>query len=302
MPYQKTQNLLSLLCGALAGAAAMYLLDPETGQRRRQLIRRQAGDYLGSAGETLQSGWEKVAHRARDVGGAVAHSARDIGSAVADRAKEWTGAASEQAEDVTDYGNRLWGRVQQLGRRIGSRAEDLRDRARGAVERSTPLLPISLTGIGCCAIGAGLMYLMDPHRGHSRRARLADKITSFARRTRRSISRTGEDWRNRAYGMAAETRSKFQDRGPISSEQLLQRVRSEMGRAVSHPRLIQVMADANGTVTLTGRVLASESDLLISTVESVRGVNLVVNRMEVKNTEQELNAGQHPTQQSVPRM
>lgn len=302
MPYQKTQNMIAWMCGALAGAAAMYLLDPETGQRRRQFIRRQAGDYLGSAGEAVQSGWEKVADRARDVGGAVADRARDIGSAVAERAKEWTGAAGEQAEDITDYGNRLWGRVQQLGRRIGSHAEDLRDRARGAVEPSTPLLPISLTGVGCCAIGAGLMYLMDPDRGRSRRAWLTDKIASFARGTTRSVYRTGEDWRNRAYGMAVETRSKFQGRGPVSSEQLLQRVRSEMGRAVSHPRLIQVMADANGTVTLTGRVLASEANRLISTVESVPGVNLVVNRLDVKNTEQELNAGQNPTQQTVPRM
>lgn len=308
MRYPKTGNTISLLGGALLGAAAMYLFDPETGKRRRQSIRAQAGDYLGSAGETLHGGWEKVSHRAKDWGEAVAEKAHDyrqrlsgMGRDLGGKAQEYSGAAGDVAEDVTDYGNQLWRRVRGLGKKLASRTDEALE-ARSAGGPSRPLLPISLTGVGCCAVGAGLMYLMDPHRGRARRAWLADKVASVVRGTGRSLHRRGEDLANRAYGMAHETRAKFQGGGPVSSEQLLQRIRSEMGRVVSHPRLIQVMTDANGTVTLTGRVLASEADKLISTIESVRGVNLVVNRCDVKQTEQEMEAGQEAGQPSSPRM
>lgn len=348
----KTQNLVSLMGGALVGAAVMYLLDPELGRRRRRYIAEQTGEYLGPVGETLQSGWEKVAQGARSVGQTVAEKAqeygqnltdiaqdygqrlsehaRDVGSGMSDRAgdagdmlsdathnlrrrgrsllgwlrgktEDYRGSASDVAENITDYGNRLWGQVSHLGKRIRRGARERMEAAREAAEPSTPVMPITMTAVGCCAIGAGLMFLMDPQRGRARRAWLADKLTSSVRRTGRSFYRTGQDLANRAYGTAVETRSKFQ-REPISSEQLLQRVRSEMGRAVSHPRLVQVMTDANGTVTLSGRVLASETDRLVSTVESIRGVRLVINRLEPKNTEQELNTGQNPTKQSVPQM
>jgi len=307
MRYRKTANMISLLGGALVGAAAMYLLDPETGKRRRHSIRAHADDYLGSAGEMLHGGWEKVSHRAKDWGGTVAEKAQDYGQRLSGMARdlggkahEYSGAAGDVAEDVTDYGNQLWRRVRGLGKKLASRTDEALE-ARRPSGPSRALLPISLTGVGCCAVGAGLMYLMDPQRGRSRRAWLADKVASVVRGTGRSLHRRGEDLANRAYGMAHETRAKFQASGPISSEQLLERIRSEMGRAVSHPWLIQVMADANGTVTLTGRVLASEADRLISTIEAVRGVNLVVNRCDVKNTEQELNAEQNPTQQRVPQ-
>ena len=53
----KTQNMMTLLGGALVGAAAMYLMDPEMGQRRRKYVAKQAGDYLGeSRGHYLRDG------------------------------------------------------------------------------------------------------------------------------------------------------------------------------------------------------------------------------------------------------
>ena len=35
MRHRKTENTFALLGGAVLGAAAMYLLDPEAGRRRR---------------------------------------------------------------------------------------------------------------------------------------------------------------------------------------------------------------------------------------------------------------------------
>jgi hypothetical protein len=62
------------------------------------------------------------------------------------------------------------------------------------------------------------------------------------------------------------------------------------------------MADANGCVTLSGCVLSSESDELIATVESIPGVSLVVNRLESKETPQELDRAAGAMGQSVPQL
>ena len=334
---RKTENLISLLGGALAGAAAMYLLDPELGKRRRRYIADQAGEYLHSTGEALQSGWETLGQRAHDVGQTITDKAQDYGSRLGDLAQDYASRAADQArgigdsaaeaagglrrsgwrlmdrlrghvqdraddysENVSDYGNRLWKRVRNIGNTLSRSASDAAERARHAVQPQRSAQPVILTGLGCCALGVGLMYLMDPQRGRARRAWLGDKFASLTRRTGRSFYRTGRDLANRAYGVAAETRGRFRQSQPLSSEQLLNRVRSEIGHVVSHPRLVQAMADANGCVTLSGRVLTSEAGRLVSTVESVPGVSLVVNRLDVKPNEQELQAGQE--QQGVAQM
>lgn len=355
----RTQNLMSLLGGALVGATAMYLLDPEMGRKRRRYIAEQAGDYLEDAGEVLQSGWEKVSDRARDVGAALTEKAQDYGQQLSDLAEEYSGRLSKEArssgsswgdtakgwmsglagragkmrsrggklfsrygdraqeraadyasraegvaDDITDYGNELWEKVKNLGSRVTGTARDARKRARYALSdlrgEHSAALPITATAVGCAALGIGLMYLMDPRLGRSRRSWLADKVTSTFRRTGRTFYRTGKDLANRGYGMAAETRSRFQS-GPVSGEQLLQRVRSEMGRVCSQPGLIQVLADDNGSVTLSGFVLADESDNLIAAVEDVPGVNLIINRLEMENSPQDLNR-RRSTQSNIPQM
>jgi gas vesicle protein len=342
---RKTENAIALLGGALLGAAAMYVLDPDMGKKRRRYIADQAGDYFDEAGNLVRGGWETVRDRAGEFGSTVADKAaeyRDRVSGLADeyrsrmqdardsasdtagdlksRGRHWwnrlvggasdyaddyAGRASDLRENMTDYGKDLWTRARKIGSRLSGRAGDAVRTARHRIageEESSPLLPITLTGLGCCAIGVGLMYLMDPRLGRSRRAWLADKTSSIVRRTGRTFYGTGRDLANRAYGVAAETRGKFSSFGPMGSEQLLQHVRSEMGRAVSHPRMVQVMADANGCVTLSGCVLSSERDELIGLVESIPGVSLVVNRLESKETTEELNRAAATMNQGVTQM
>ena len=108
-------------------------------------------------------------------------------------------------------------------------------------------------------------------------------------KTGRAFRRTGryvQDLMNRGRGAAYETSRRFSASrgGPVSAEQLLQRVRSEIGHAVSHAGAIQVMADGDGVVTLTGRVLASEVDPLLTTVNKTPGVCQLINRLDVQDT------------------
>lgn len=69
------------------------------------------------------------------------------------------------------------------------------------------------------------------------------------------------------------------------------RVRSKIGRIVSHPSAIEVTAE-NGNTTLSGPVLASEVPHLLSCVKWIGGVKDVNNNLEVHET-----AGNHPALQ-----
>ncbi len=127
-------------------------------------------------------------------------------------------------------------------------------------------------------LGAGLMYLFDPELGNRRQTKLRDRFTS-------AVSRFGDEfdvaWRDlchRANGIAAEAIGLLSD-GRVSDDVLAERVRSKIGRHVSHPRAIDVDV-ADGLVGLAGPVLLSEMDGLLAAVASVRGVRRVENHLE----------------------
>jgi hypothetical protein len=135
-------------------------------------------------------------------------------------------------------------------------------------------------GAGLAAgVGAGLMYLLDPQGGGRRRALLRDQAVHAMKKGGEAARKTSRDLGNRTRGLVAETGSKLH-REQVDDQVLCDRVRSKMGRAVSHPSAIEVAA-IDGCVILSGPVLASELGRLLSTVHSVKGVKEVENRLEV---------------------
>ena len=131
-------------------------------------------------------------------------------------------------------------------------------------------------GIG---LGAGLMYALDPDRGKRRRARLRDKAAHAMNRASDDLSKASRDMSNRARGLVAEARTLFKSE-QVFDDVLAARVRSRLGRAVSHPHALEVQA-SEGRVTLRGPVLAREVDRLLCRVSRVRGVREVENQLEV---------------------
>ena len=63
--------------------------------------------------------------------------------------------------------------------------------------------------LGGAALGAGLMYILDPDRGRSRRAYTRDKVSSAVNKTGQVIGKKSRDLRNRAHGIVSETGSFF---------------------------------------------------------------------------------------------
>lgn len=139
-------------------------------------------------------------------------------------------------------------------------------------------------------IGTGVMYLLDPDRGKRRRALLRDKCVSATRKTGEGIETTARDLSNRARGIATSIQSRFTS-AETDDAVLIDRVRSKLGRIVSHPGAIEVAAE-NRQVTLSGPVLEAEVDSLLACVKRIQGIDEVTNNLEVHK-----EAGNHPALQ-----
>lgn len=133
-----------------------------------------------------------------------------------------------------------------------------------------------LTGLGA-ALGAGVMYLLDPKNGRRRRALLGDKLTRARHEVEDKVGQTARDAKNRAKGLAHETRSQLES-DEVPDDVLVDRVRSEMGHVIDHPGEVTVTA-LGGRVTLSGEVKPDEVERLTKHVSSVSGVQGVDNRL-----------------------
>ncbi len=134
------------------------------------------------------------------------------------------------------------------------------------------------------AIGAVAMYLSDPDKGKRRRALARDKMQSMLTKTSNAIDITSRDLSNRAQGLRAEASRRISKRNTVSDDQLVvERVRSKIGRAISHPHAVKVHAQ-QGRVILSGPILAQEKAHLLSVVRAVPGVAEIDDALEVHET------------------
>jgi uncharacterized membrane protein len=133
--------------------------------------------------------------------------------------------------------------------------------------------------LGALAIGAGLMYFLDPTRGARRRALARDRIVHDLHALDRIAEKGVRDLSYRAHGLVAEVRSFFHD-DEVPDEVLKARVRSKLGHVVGHPHAIDVTV-YRGRVELRGPILADDFDGLLSTVAVVPGARGVDSRLDV---------------------
>jgi len=334
----RSNSLISLLGGAAAGAIAMYLLDPEQGRQRREHLTETAGEALSGAGDSLGRAWENLSDQAKALSAAAAAKAAAAGEYAHDSARDFSrsdtmrgarGYAEDAGSHLSSLGSSLLERVRGLGQRFAGGASDMTQgfsdrsgdavgRAREGVSSARRSLGSWVSGedeeshlfahtVGTAAIvaaGAGAMYFLDPERGRARRAWAGQKVNKILNDTGRAFHQAGQscsDLMNRSRGTAHELRQSVASGGPVSAEQLLQRVRSEMGHVVSRADQIQVMSDADGSVELTGRVLASELDTLLTTVRRVNGVRQITNRLVVLDREDQMTGGAQ-TGTAIPQM
>ncbi|HJV24042.1 MAG TPA: SRPBCC family protein [Aromatoleum sp.] len=139
----------------------------------------------------------------------------------------------------------------------------------------------AMTALGVAGLSMLAMYLLDPQAGRRRRALVTDKLRSGGTQVGRVAEVAWRDGVNRSRGLAARVRSRMTADHDLSIPRLEGRVRARIGRAVSNPHGIHVLASDDGTVVLEGPILADEVGKLMGAVWSVRGVTKVDDRLDV---------------------
>jgi uncharacterized membrane protein len=141
---------------------------------------------------------------------------------------------------------------------------------------------------GASGLGAGLAYWFDPYSGRRRRALLRDQVVHTRHTAEDMALRAAVDLKNRAVGSVAAARAHLHDEPP-DDRVLAERVRSALGRRLSHPGAVRVEAK-DGVVTLQGPVLQRESRAALTTARSVHGVQEVNDQLDRHRTAEDVPA------------
>jgi osmotically-inducible protein OsmY len=137
----------------------------------------------------------------------------------------------------------------------------------------------TLTFLAGFVVGGITVALLDPRRGAARRALLRDKALSAAKDVAETGSRRARDLRQRLRGVVYEAKARMAEQD-VADDILVERVRAQIGRPVSHPRAIEVRAQ-NGRVVLSGPILAEEAEDLIRRVSAIPGVRSIESQLEL---------------------
>lgn len=140
-----------------------------------------------------------------------------------------------------------------------------------------------LVGAAGLALGAAIMYVMDPDQGRRRRALARDQAVKLGHAT--ADLRTGPIRyyrlaRGRAAGLIYRSRRPLSDE-MVNDRVLAERVRSRLGHVVERPDAIVVHANL-GDVRLSGSVGPGELANLIAAIRAVPGVEELSHELTVR--------------------
>ncbi len=269
---------MGLIGGVAVGAAAMYLLDPEKGQDRREAALDAANRALETTTDAVGGAYETTTHALHDVWDRVAHKAGDLTSAAAASVP-----ALPSARAARKSGRRLLRRASNYG-------SGALDTARGYLphvhlakdhHEGFSATTTGLTAVGALAVGLGAMWLFDPSRGRGRRAWIAQKATRVLNETGEFMRATGRHLRNKAIGYTHEAGAMLPLGGgeQENDETIGNRVRSELGR-LGIAGSVGVRAET-GRIILTGRCATDDVDRILVLVRGTRGVSGIDNQLNV---------------------
>lgn len=127
-------------------------------------------------------------------------------------------------------------------------------------------------------IGGALMFFLDPKSGRRRRAVSRDKVNRAGRQVLHKTRQLSRHARNQIAGTIATASLSLSDEGVVSDEKLERRIRSALGRSVSHPKALDI-AVQKGAVQLRGYLAPHEIAKVLSAVKATPGVRSVDNQI-----------------------
>ncbi len=232
MKHRTTEDTLYLVGGALLGAAAMYLMDPEAGDRRRRQIAKAAEDAYDGARHTVGEHVDYISSRARDLSHQVADhasglqdnaasysqhladQARGIASDLTDRAAGYVRGGQKQADrygrQASGWGSKWFGKAQdayasgkQTAGRYADHASDAAgDYANQASKSSANLFNQFGNALWDRARDIGAKVSDAAHSYSNQAGDLQDDLSSRAKQWRKKTSRSANQ-------LASQTRSWF---------------------------------------------------------------------------------------------
>lgn len=154
------------------------------------------------------------------------------------------------------------------------------------------------SSLGGAAIGALVMYYSDPQSGRRRRAQFTDQVRHGYNKAQADLDRSARDLSHRVQGIVA--RGRPERGGDVSDAQLVERVRSLLGRYCSHPHAVEVSCDG-GIVDLFGPILTKEKKALLRAVNAVPGVKGLRDQLHAYETGAHIPALQGGLERRGPR-
>lgn len=127
------------------------------------------------------------------------------------------------------------------------------------------------------AIGAGLMYFLDPENGNRRKALVRDQVYRLQNKGDEALDTAFNDLRMRTRGLLAQGMAMVSEEG-IPDDILEQRIRSRIGFFIRHPGAVEVNVQGRKAI-LSGDVLEDEVDDLVKGVHQIRGVKELQNNL-----------------------
>jgi gas vesicle protein len=182
-------TVLGIAGGIGVGAAAMYLLDPNQGERRRHQLAERAS-------QTVHGAWDTVSERAAEAGEKLASALPLI------RVSETAASAAEKTDQARSAG-RAW--IEAARARLSDKVAAMNPFERHRVAPAA--VAATSAGLTALAIGATAMYFFDPDRGRARRAWVGQKLSRARNETGRFLRATGRHLANKGQGYYYETRS-----------------------------------------------------------------------------------------------
>jgi len=250
----------SILTAAALGAAAMYLLDPQSGEERRETLLEGAQDLRSRARSRVSD----LSDRAQDL-------FQDMRSGVISK-RSYTEAMQDKAGELADY-IRKYGKRSDLMSKLPSRRQ-LQKYYRGQSSSLRTLGIIAGIGIGLGLAGAAAFYFMPEER----REQIKEKADEFYGRASDSVSSTTRKVSERA-GSVAQRAKQMIGRGG-DDRKLADRVHFELNRLPFELRGLHVRCDPGGKVHIYGDVSAEHYDQITRTAESVSGVRQVFSHLQ----------------------
>lgn len=136
--------------------------------------------------------------------------------------------------------------------------------------------------------GAALMYFLDPSQGQTRQKRLQTTLSGYRDEMEEIVQSGMKDLSNKARGLVAETSSRFRRDEP-GDWVLSERVRARLGSLPARTNAMTITAQ-NGTIYLDGDILRQDLDIVLKSMNAMRGIAAVENRLHVHDEPGEISA------------